>query len=176
MPFYEVLHALPLSEAQQDKLAEAITHIHTRLFTVPAGFVHVAFTNTDARPMYMAGKRRRSNMIVANIRNGPSRTSEHFSQLCNQVGDAWKTTVAGTAEKYVQTEENKLRAVFVLGTIVAAWEGGFMAPNAGEDKEWFQKNMPAMKKAAVDGDTDIADMLEELKTREDFKGLLTNGS
>ena len=57
MPFYDVQHTLSLSEKQKEKLADAITPVHTLLFTAPKLFVNVAFTDVSNREIFAAGKR-----------------------------------------------------------------------------------------------------------------------
>ena len=162
MPIYEVDHACALSEKQQDQLAEAITKIHTTLFTTPSSFVHVVFHHVST-PTYMAGKRRKSNIVRANIRPGAARTQEQYQSLCNSIHAAWRDAVGNG-----DTDESKLRAIFVLGTIISGWEGGFMIPEAGKDQEWLQENLPEMEKTA-EKDQDIKEMLEELRTRTEFQ-------
>ena len=57
MPSYEFEHVDPLSSAQKDALAEAITHIHSHLFTTPSLFVNVRFINIAGQDYYVAGKK-----------------------------------------------------------------------------------------------------------------------
>lgn len=57
MPFYDVQHTLSLSEQQKEKLADAITTIHTSLFMAPKLFVNVTFTDVSNREIFAAGKR-----------------------------------------------------------------------------------------------------------------------
>lgn len=57
MPVYEVSHIIPLNESQRDALATAITRIHTELFTAPALFVNIHFTDGSSKVAYVGGKR-----------------------------------------------------------------------------------------------------------------------
>lgn len=57
MPYYVIQHIVPLSDDQQDRLAEAITHIHSDLFSVPRLFVNVEFSDKFKANTYIAGKR-----------------------------------------------------------------------------------------------------------------------
>ena len=57
MPSYEVEHICPLTEAQKDEIAEAITKIHTTQFNAPRLFVNCRFTNVKEHAVYVAGKR-----------------------------------------------------------------------------------------------------------------------
>ena len=43
---------------------------------------------------------------------------------------------------------------------------------AGEDKEWLKGNVGAFEKRAEAGDGEFADVLEEMRTREDLRELL----
>lgn len=56
MPRYVVTHVAPLTQAQQDALALAITEIHSRLFTTPRLFVNVSFVDGTRAPTYVAGR------------------------------------------------------------------------------------------------------------------------
>ena len=56
MPFYDVHHCVSLTKEERDRLAEAITFIHTRTFAVPRLFVNVQFTDLRNYHTYVAGK------------------------------------------------------------------------------------------------------------------------
>ena len=116
----------------------------------------------------MAGKKRSSNMIRANIRTGPSRTEEQYQALCRSLHEAWTRIVGGGS-----SEEKKLRAIFVLGTITSGWESGFMIPQAGKDREWLEENLSKMQKTAKT-DPDVSEMLQELQNRDEFRSVFTN--
>ena len=51
------------------------------------------------------------------------------------------------------------------GMLTCAWQ-------AGEDKEWLKGNVKAFEKRAEAGDGEFADVLEEMRTREDLRELL----
>lgn len=57
MPVYDVEHIHPLSDRQQDRLAEEITKIHSEKFDAPRLFVNVNFKNITNIRTYVAGKR-----------------------------------------------------------------------------------------------------------------------
>jgi len=57
MPSYEVEHVCPLTVAQQDEIAQAITRIHSTKFSTPKLFVNVRFTDITGHVVYVAGKR-----------------------------------------------------------------------------------------------------------------------
>ncbi|KAG6362964.1 hypothetical protein INS49_008059 [Diaporthe citri] len=57
MPLYEVLHSIPLNEAEKSEVARAITAIHTRRFTVPSLFVNVRLTDVREHHMYVGGEK-----------------------------------------------------------------------------------------------------------------------
>lgn len=111
---------------------------------------------------------RPNNRIIANTRHGPSRTQEMYDALCAEIEAVWADVVGTEGEK-------ELRGIFVLGSIVAGSEAGFPVPRAGQDAEWMKKNMAAFKKKAAGGDTDFQDMLDELNSRDAFKGIV-NGA
>jgi hypothetical protein len=111
---------------------------------------------------------RASNRITAHVRTSAARTQRDFDQLCNDVHVAWSSIVhPGHPTKPPPDQE--LRAVFVLGDITAAWEAGFAVPPAGQDAQWARDNMAAFRETADGGDEDFADLVEELKTRNEFK-------
>ena len=121
MPLYKVQHSCPLSTAQQDELAAAITELHTQKFTAPSLFVNVTFTDTSSQPTYVAGKRvctfsppplqkasppfipqltqsprslqTTKNSILAHVRHGPSRSQEAYNELCECIHEAWDRIV-----------------------------------------------------------------------------------
>ncbi|GIZ44097.1 hypothetical protein CKM354_000730600 [Cercospora kikuchii] len=155
MPFYEVRHVDPLSQAQQDSLAEALTTIHSTKFTTPRLFVNVGFVDQSKVNTYVAGKPRKGNSIAANVRVGPSRTQKDWDQLCEEVVAAWQKIVP----------DAELRGVFILGSMTAGWEAGFTMPSAGQDVQWLKDNWQAFEEKAKAGDEDFADMLIDIKQR-----------
>ncbi|KAJ7726179.1 putative cis-3-chloroacrylic acid dehalogenase [Mycena maculata] len=175
MPLYEVWHSYPLSEAQRADLAQRITAIHTTVFTVPAAFVHVRFANYAATEHYMGGKKRTGtiNLVLGNVRPGPSRTRDHYESLCRQIEAAWTASVGPATQGGPHAH---LAGAFVLGTLTAGSEQGFMVPEAGQDIEWMRKNLPKFQALADDGNEFFRDMIAELKTREDFKFVFENRS
>ncbi|KAK3174054.1 hypothetical protein OEA41_001298 [Lepraria neglecta] len=152
MPLYEVEHITPLSVSQKHSLAKDITQIHSQLFTTPSLFVN-----------------RQANSILAHVRPGGGRSTADFNKLCTSVTEAWEKIVNPHKKK---SEDLELRAIFVLGTIIAGSEAGFELPPAGKDKMWLKENVTAFKAKADEGDEDFQDMLEEMRTRDDLKELL----
>ncbi|KAF2101168.1 hypothetical protein NA57DRAFT_64081 [Rhizodiscina lignyota] len=165
MPMYDIEHIVPLTDAQQDKIAEAITKIHSEKFVTARLFVNVNFKDISTMNTYVAGKRRPNNRIFANVRHGPSRTQEMYDALCADIESLWAEVVGSEGKQ-------ELRGVFVLGSIVAGSEGGFSVPKAGQDEEWLEKNVLAFKKKADSGDTDFQGLLEDLRSRAVFNGIL----
>ncbi|KAF7358830.1 putative cis-3-chloroacrylic acid protein [Mycena sanguinolenta] len=172
MPLYEVWHSYPFTEAQRHDLAQRITTIHTTLFTVPAAFVHVRFVNYAATEHYIAGRKRTGtvNLVLGNVRPGPSRTPELYESLCSQIEAAWTASIGDLAP------HAHLAGAFVLGTVTAAYEQGFMVPEAGKDVEWMRENLSKFQALADGGNELFRDMVGELRTREDFKAVFENRS
>jgi len=168
MPIYQVHHIVPLTDEQQDAIAEAITVCHSENFKTPRLFVNVFFVDAATENRYVAGKRRKTNMIVAEVRHGPSRTQELYHNVIKTLEQAWATTVGTTGDQ-------ELRAVFLLGGFVAGAEVGFPLPEAGHDAEWLREHYAAFEKLAENGDGDFQDLVQELKTREVFKEMLSQG-
>jgi len=55
MPLYELSHAAPLTKAQKDEIALAITRLQCSKFGTPSLFVTVQFADTTGRETYVAG-------------------------------------------------------------------------------------------------------------------------
>ncbi|KAJ7791198.1 hypothetical protein B0H14DRAFT_2535123 [Mycena olivaceomarginata] len=176
MPLYEVWHSYPLTETQRADLAQRITAIHTTIFTVPAAFVHVSFANYAATEHYMGGKKHTGtiNLVLCNVRQGPSRTRYLYESLCRQIEAAWAASVGDPATQGVAHAH--FGGAFVMGTVTAAYEQGFMVPEAGQDVEWMRENLAKFQALADDGNEFYRDMIAELRTREGFKLVFGNGS
>jgi len=56
MPFYEISHVAPLTTAQKDEMALAITKLQCSKFGTPSLFVTVIFADTTGLEAYVAGK------------------------------------------------------------------------------------------------------------------------
>lgn len=127
----------------------------------------------------MGGKQlQENNYIVANVRSGPSRTQKEWDGLCEEVVKIWEGIVChdgkdgndGNDEK--KGDDGKgLRAVFVMGGLIAGWEAGFVIPKAGEDGEWLKKNLGEFERRARLGEGMFGDLVEEIGER----GLLGEG-
>ncbi|THV80091.1 hypothetical protein D6D27_08842 [Aureobasidium pullulans] len=151
MPAYEVEHVCPLTDDQKDRLASAITKIHSQQFSAPKLFVNVRITDISGQRTYVAGKQYKSNRIFAYVRHGPSRTQSDYDVVSKALTQAWEEIVPGT----------ELRLVMFYGAIVAGMEAGFSIPQAGDDKQWIEENMEAFKKKAEEGDEHFRELAEE---------------
>ncbi|KAF4818377.1 hypothetical protein CGCSCA5_v005143 [Colletotrichum siamense] len=168
MPLYEVAHATPLSQPQQDALAEAITELHSKKFTVPRMFINVIFVDTSNTPTYVGGKRRHSNRITGRTRKG-SRTRDDFNALCGKIRAAWARIVhPDVADGKLPPPELELRAVFITGELIAGMKASFMTPAAGEELAWAKENYHAFEERAHAGDEDFMDLVAELRTWPGF--------
>ncbi|KAF2428328.1 hypothetical protein EJ08DRAFT_560761, partial [Tothia fuscella] len=152
MPLYLLSHAAPLSESQQDELAQAITKTHTTLFTAPSLFVNVRFTSASGYIGYVGGKRSHVNTIVTHVRHGPSRTKKMYDQLVGEVASVWANIV----------KENTDVRIFVMGDIVAGFEHGYCLPEAGGDVEWMKRNMSSFEEKARGGNEEMKRLVEEI--------------
>ncbi|THX13731.1 hypothetical protein D6D13_03639 [Aureobasidium pullulans] len=151
MPAYEVEHVCPLTDDQKDRLASAITKIHSQQFSAPKLFVNVRITDISGQRTYVAGKQYKSNRIFAYVRHGPSRTQSDYDAVSKALTQAWEEIVPGT----------ELRLVMFYGAIVAGMEAGFSIPQAGDDKQWIEENMEAFKRKAEEGDEHFRELVEE---------------
>lgn len=98
------------------------------------------------------------------MRAGPSRTTADYDAVCAALGREWARIVDDPA--------HELRAIFVLGSLVAGAEAGFALPSAGEDGRWMKENRAEFQRRADEGDEDFVGLVEELRTRPCFKGAL----
>lgn len=118
-----------MSPAQCDALAEKITYLHTRIFTVPALLVNVQFRDSSKDNTYVAGKRKLSSRIQANLRVGPGRPVHMYDDLAEQLEKAWYEVV-GTGK------DKELRAVLINGGRLTGREAGFViSPASGIGRE-----------------------------------------
>ncbi|KAF5526297.1 hypothetical protein CGCA056_v002726 [Colletotrichum aenigma] len=162
MPLYEVAHATPLSQPQQDALAEAITELHSKRFTVPRMFINVIFVDTSNTPTYVGGKR------ACRTRKG-SRTRDDFNALCGDIRTAWARIVhPDVADGKLPPQELELRAVFITGELIAGMKASFMTPAVGEELAWAKENYHAFEERAHAGDEDFVELVAELRTWPGF--------
>ena len=175
-------------------LAESITTLHATTFTTPSMFVNVCFSSHDAtdKSYYVAGKPRTecTNRIIGYVRTSSSRSKSDFDALAEKIEDAWHAAVYGDMieegsdkgkrkkevdETDKQKVARKLLAVAFL-PMVAVRENGLTIPEAGKEAAWFKENMGHFETKAEEGDEDYADMLKELKERDDLKKLVAGGA
>ncbi|KAJ7824927.1 hypothetical protein B0H13DRAFT_2375196 [Mycena leptocephala] len=128
------------------------------VFTVPAAFVHVSFANYAATEHYMGGKKRTGtiNLVLGNVRQGPSRARDLYVSLCRQIEAGMDSQRRRPRDAGCGARD--LGGVFVMGPVTAAYE---------------QAKFQAL---ADDGNEFCRDMIAELRTREDFKLVFGNGS
>lgn len=64
--------------------------------------------------------------------------------------------------------QKSLHAFFILGSIVAGAEAGFLTPAAGEDGKWLEKYLPVFKRRAEGGDEDFQGLVTDVTGRKEF--------
>jgi phenylpyruvate tautomerase PptA (4-oxalocrotonate tautomerase family) len=171
MPYYEINHICTLTESQKSDLANAITTLHTTRFSAPRLFVNVRFTDISLTPFYIGGKKKTKTHILAHVRTGPSRKTADFNALCADIFAAWNDIAPlPKIKRSAPDEDRALYSVFVLGDIVAAMEGGFAMPAAGQDGEWLAENMGAFKARAEAGEEEYVDLVKEVEERGMLNG------
>ncbi|KAM3500172.1 hypothetical protein MY11210_009543 [Beauveria gryllotalpidicola] len=180
MPFYEVHHSYPLTNGQRQFVARSITDLHCAVFTTPSFFVHVQFVAHDIndRNYFMAGKPRtnNSNRIIGVVRTSPARKKSDFDALAAKIESAWydalkEPDTAGQEIPGSDTDAQRLLMVTFL-PMVAIREGGMAIPEAGQEGGWLKQQLPYIKQMSNRGLGDFADLLEELKERDDLRKLL----
>ncbi|OAA48797.1 Tautomerase [Cordyceps fumosorosea ARSEF 2679] len=172
MPYYEVSHSYPLTGAQKQDLARALTHSHIKAFNTPSMFVNVRFIKEDPSQenIFVGGEleNKTYNGIVGYVRTSAARTKADFDRLAAEFEEAWYAVVgSGTADKgkhpyLTQDAEVRLHVIGLL-PIVTAREAGFDIPVAGEEAPWVREKLPAFKELAEDGHPGFVKLLSEVK-------------
>jgi hypothetical protein len=92
-----------------------------------------------------------------------------LNEVIGEIHVAWASIVGTKGDQ-------ELRAVFLHGSIVASAEKGFPSPKAGADVGYLKKNYAAFKAKAEDGDREFQDLLEEIETRDVFRGVVNKST
>lgn len=144
MPFYEVYHAISMSDQQREDLAEALTVLHTSKFRTPRLFVNVSLTDISRAHTCIGGKRRKANHIRASVRLG-NRTNEDFFDLCHSIQKIWNDIVSAQVAKHQTSlsdaKQHDLHSVIIRPSNPVGHEAGFELPLAGQDQEWLRKKL-----------------------------------
>jgi phenylpyruvate tautomerase PptA (4-oxalocrotonate tautomerase family) len=174
MPLYDIEHVTPLSDAQQEQLAKTFTAIHTQRFHTPSFFINVRFTDVSTQKVFRGGVRRFYNRAILRTRVSENRTNEEYGRHCKDLIAAWDRIVVhgeDSGKTNGELGDKSLRTVWILGALTTAVELGIQRPTAGKEIEWLRENKGEFERLANEGDEDMEDLLEELRTREDFKGV-----
>lgn len=124
MPLYDVEHVCPLTFAQQEQLANALTSLHVTRFSTPRFFINVRFTDVSSQIVFRGGVLRKYNRIIIRTRASEGRSNESYIEHCRNIVSEW--------EKIVGKEgENNLRTVWVMGALTTAFEAGIARPKVG---------------------------------------------
>jgi phenylpyruvate tautomerase PptA (4-oxalocrotonate tautomerase family) len=168
MPLYQIYHAVPLSDQQQDELAEAITTLHTTKFGVLRLFVNVWFSDVSAQNTYTAGKRRKGNHIRASVRLG-QRTHEDFRQLCRSIEEAWDCVVCQPVKRMTvnatELKQFELQTLILGSSNPMGLEAGFELPVAGTDRDWLRRNWSQFQQKAKDGEEEFVELVKDVEER-----------
>ncbi|KAJ4300021.1 hypothetical protein N0V90_005270 [Kalmusia sp. IMI 367209] len=173
MPLYDIEHVIPLTEAQQEKLAKAFTSLHSKRFQTPSFFVNVRFTDASSQKVYRGGVLRSYNRAVLRTRASDKRSTEEYGQHCRDLISAWTEIVSGGSAQDEQAvpEIETLRSVWVMGALTTAVEMGIQRPAVGQEIEWLRENKSEFERLAGQGDEDMQQLIWELENREDFIGV-----
>lgn len=170
MPLYDIEHVIPLKNDQQEALAKAFTSIHCARFHTPSFFINVRFTDVSGQKVYRGGVLRYYNRAILRTRVSEHRTTEQYGEHCRELMKAWDDIVI-PAE--LDSEFDKtLRTVWIMGALTTAVEMGFQRPAAGKEIEWLRINKNSFEALAQEGDEDMQQLMFELRSREDFAGVL----
>ena len=87
-----------------------------------------------------------TNRILAHVRPSGGRSTADFNTLCQRITESWNRVLEIHEEKVEgegrngerdKDRDNELRAIFVLGTIVAGREVGFELPAVSTKTGWL---------------------------------------
>lgn len=170
MPLYDIEHVIPLTDEQQEALAKAFTSIHCTRFHTPSFFINVRFTDVSAQKVYRGGVLRYYNRAILRTRVSESRTREQYGEHCRELIKAWDKIVS--LDIVDSAHDKTLRTVWIMGALTTAVEMGFQRPAAGEEIEWLRTNKEDFERLAEEGDEDMQQLMEELRTRDDFSDVL----
>ena len=129
MPLYSLTSPKNLSLSTKQKLVDLFTDAHCSIMVAPEQFVHVVFF--EGIPVL----ENKSLYIHANVRLG--RSQEEIDKVC----EAFK---AGCS-KILEVPEDKIHINLMEIDGKWAMEGGFVMPSPGEEDEWMEKVMKALK-------------------------------
>lgn len=123
MPLYNLACKQPLSEAQRDKVAKAITRCHCEQTAAPAKFVNVMFLDNYPLP------KGQDIAVLGGVRTGGNRTPESIERLRL----AMRTAIAEAIDK-----GDSSVGIRLVG-LPSAWimEGGKVLPEPGAEDGWF---------------------------------------
>lgn len=121
MPLYDIEHVIPLTDEQQQALANALTQAHTERFHTPTYFINVRFTDVSGMKVYRSGRSVKYNRAILRTRQSETRTSDILNQHCKAVIECWEKTIGSGSE-------NGLHAVWIMGALSAGMEAGFPRP------------------------------------------------
>jgi Putative oxalocrotonate tautomerase enzyme len=161
MPNYTISHQVNLNEEERTAIAQAITHVHASMFSIPGLFVSVTFQPTSQCISYSGGKRvsNITNTVTAYVRS-VSRPREEYVELCHRIEEGWKNAIGPNAGK-----EKQLTSIFIQGTIVAGWEQGVMIPEPGHDRDWLTQQFADFQKRAQNGEEEMKELVEDIEKR-----------
>ncbi|KAH8806042.1 hypothetical protein F5884DRAFT_902973 [Xylogone sp. PMI_703] len=179
MPLYDVQHSYPLTREQKDRVAEAITRLHSTMFHTPSMFVNIRFIATEPQgDFYVAGtptEPASPNRILALVRMGADRTKKMFDDLSEEIEKEWNKIVKYDSTLHPATTEDKAKKLHIISwtAVIGARENGVLLPGTGEEKTWLKSYMSYFKERAEMGrDEMFAAMLKEIEGREDLRAIV----
>lgn len=170
MPLYQIHHSTPLTLTQKDALATHLTTLHSTRFTTLRNTVAVTF-HPCAEDTYIGGARKPHNYVLAFVRSGANRTQDSWDAHCADIEARWRAVVVeDTAPRAKGASgtgagEMGLRAVYLVGGMVAGMEAGVALPGAGEDEGWLERKWPELVGRAERGEGEWVENVREARER-----------
>ena len=117
------------SVQQKAALAEGITAVHCEVTGAPRHFVHVIFHEISNSNWFTAGESSGFSIVNAYIRSG--RTDQQKAELMSQISRRW-SEIAGQSERELVITVTDIRPEHWM-------EAGYLMPQPGQEKEWFNR-------------------------------------
>ena len=119
MPLYTAITQDLLPDETKARIAQEITHIHTRVMKVPADFVHIVFLQYAKGAGFSAGKEGPTAALNCVLRNG--HTAEEKSDLLKQLWAMFQSrTGIATDQLVLSLQEIPASNAMEMGQIMQA--------------------------------------------------------
>lgn len=142
MPIYEVeTLSGTLDNSAKTDIADEITSIHCRATGAPDAFVNVVFRAYAEGDCFVARKPAGRSFILGRIRHG--RPLEVRQAMLRELNDMW-VRITGQSEADLLVSLSEVDPAMAL-------EAGFILPEPGHEKAWFEEHKDKLAQLGVTG-------------------------